>query len=194
MINTSVGLEIGSAICSIVYSLLLMQEQKLGWLFGIISSLLGIVLFMQTRLYAQSLVSIYYAAIGVYGWIYWHKAEQRNEHIHIWKWRYHIFTIIACVIVSIFFSELFKNYTNSSSPLFDSVVTVFGVAASIKEARKVLSGWIYWLVINLASSVLFYQQHLYIYAALMIVYAGICVPGYFNWLRIYKQHTITSSE
>lgn len=194
MLNASIALEIGSAVCSIVYSLLLMQEKKIGWLFGIVSSVLGIVLFMQTRLYAQSFISIYYAAIGIYGWVYWHRAEQRNEHIHVWKWHYHFITIIVCGVATLLFSQFFVRYTDSVSPLFDSMVTVFGFAASIKEARKVLTSWVYWLLINLASSLLYYQQHLYIYAVLMIVYAGICVPGYLNWLRIYKRYSVTSTE
>jgi nicotinamide mononucleotide transporter len=184
-------LELVSAVCSIVYSVLLIREQKVGWLFGILASVAGMVLFAHSKLYAQSVISIYYAGIGVYGWVYWSRAEKRNEHIHNWRLKYHAWAILLCVGLSILCSWVFITYTDSSSPLFDSVVTVFGLLASIKEARKILTSWVYWFFINIASGILYYQQQLYIYAALMLVYALICIPGYINWFRIYRHHRTT---
>jgi nicotinamide mononucleotide transporter len=182
-----------SAILSIVYSLLLMREKTIGWLFGIIASVLGVVLFFHTKLYAQSLISVYYGAIGVYGWMYWSKAKQRNEHIHKWTPSMHVKVIAAFVILSVGCAWLFDAYTDSKNPYLDSFVTLFGLLASLKEARKILSSWMYWLVINLASAVLYAGESLYVYALMMVVYAAICIPGYLSWLRIYRKHQTTLS-
>ncbi len=165
-----------------------MREKPIGWLFGIISSLLGIILFFETKIYAQAIISIYYAGIGVYGWIYWKKAEARNEHIHTWKLPLHLLMISCFSALSLVAAWLFANYTDSQSPYLDSFLTLFGVLASIKEARKVLTSWIYWFVINVFSVLLYFNQHLYYYAAIMIVYALICIPGYLNWLKIYREN------
>jgi nicotinamide mononucleotide transporter len=187
-------LEIISAFFSVFYSLLLIREKKIGWLFGIISSIAGIILFWQTKLYAQSFISCYYTVIGVYGWAYWASAERRNEHIHIWPWSRHLVFIVVFTIISYFFSLLFSAYTDSKSPIFDSFVTSFGLLASFKEARKILTSWVYWLFINIASAILYYQQHLFVYTVLMVVYAFICIPGYLNWLRIYRKHLHESTS
>jgi nicotinamide mononucleotide transporter len=185
--------EILGACFSIVYSLLLMREKTIGWLFGILSSLLGIVLFFETRLYAQGLISIYYAAIGVYGWYYWSKAQKRDEHIHRWKPARHIVFICLFTLLSWASAYLFKTYTDSSSPYLDSFLTVFGFLASLKEAWKVMTSWLYWLVINLLSVWLYFEQDLYVYAAMMIIYAAICIPGYLNWRKIYYANNPTLS-
>lgn len=169
-----------------------MREKSIGWLFGILSSLLGIILFFETKIYAQALISIYYAGIGVYGWIYWKQAEQRHEHIHTWKPQLHLLMIVCFSVLSLVSAYLFANYTDSQSPYLDSFLTMFGVLASIKEARKVLTSWVYWFVINLFSVLLYFNQHLYFYAAMMIVYALICIPGYLSWLKIYRQNNPTS--
>jgi len=190
-INNLYLFEIGSAVFSIVYSLLLMFEKKLGWYFGIASSILGAILFYYTKIYAQSLISIYYAGVGFYGLWYWNKAEKTNEHIKIWKAINHIYAILILSVVSYFIAVLFMKYTDSTSPLLDSFITVFGLLASIKEARKILSSWIYWFVINALSVILFYQQGLYYYAVLMVVYALLCIGGYSNWLRIYRKYSNT---
>jgi len=186
-------LEIIGALCSIIYSLLLMKEKKSGWWFGIASSCIGTVLFFQTKLYAQACISIYFAFVGIYGWWYWNKAEKRNEHIHTWTLNTHLLSVVIFCLLSWISAYLFKTYTESSSPYFDSFITLFGLLASIKEARKVLSSWIYWLVINLCSAVLYYEQGLVYYSILMIVYAGICIPGYLSWLNIYRRHLNTQS-
>lgn len=178
-------LEIISALFSITYSLLLMREKTIGWWFGIAASLVGMILFFVTKLYAQSAISLYYAGVGVYGLWYWKKAEKRNEHIHIWSSQTHIISIIIFASISLFAGLLFEFYTDSRSPYLDSFITFFGFLASVKEARKILSSWVYWFVINALSVVLYYQQDLYFYSGLMVVYAAICVSGYLNWYRIY---------
>lgn len=165
-----------------------MREKPIGWFFGIASSLLGIILFFETKIYAQAIISIYYAGIGVYGWFYWKKAESRNEHIHTWGIKQHILMIICFSVLSLGSAFLFANYTDSQSPYLDSFLTLFGVLASIKEARKVLTSWVYWFVINAFSVILYFNQHLYFYAAIMILYAIICIPGYLNWRRIYLEN------
>ena len=185
-------IEFLGAVFSIVYSLLLMREKSIGWLFGIASSLLGIILFIESKIYAQAIISVYYAGIGIYGWLYWKKAEQRNEHIHKWKPQQHVLYITIFVVFSLLSSYAFENYTDSQNPYLDSFVTVFGFLASIKEARKILTSWMYWFMINSFSVMLYYNQQLDFYSAIMVLYALICIPGYLNWKKIYEQHTTTS--
>ncbi|MBP9185939.1 MAG: nicotinamide mononucleotide transporter [Bacteroidia bacterium] len=184
-------LEIGGAGFSIICSLLLMREKTIGWWFGIASSIIGVVLFYHTKLYAQSIISIYYVGVGVYGLWYWKKAEIKNEHIAVWKPLTHVYTIIIFTGLSLACSYLFKNYTDSASPYLDSFITLFGLLASIKEARKILSSWVYWFVINAGSVLLYYQQSMYYYAVLMVVYTLICIGGFISWYKIYKAHSIS---
>lgn len=185
--NLALILEIIAACCSIIYSILLIKEKVVGWFFGILSSITSVVVFYHTQLYAQSLISIYYAAIGVYGWMYWKKARERNEHIHVWKLSMHLKAIVLFSCISILSWWIMKTYTNASSPLLDAFLTAFGFLASIKEARKILSSWAYWFVINALSGWLYYKQGLNIYAAMMLVYTIICIPGYIGWLKIYRE-------
>jgi nicotinamide mononucleotide transporter len=181
-------LELVGASCSIIYSLLLMREKTVGWWFGIASSFIGIWLFFYAQLYAQSAISLYFMGVGFYGLWYWKKAEKEHEHIHIWTINTHVVYILIFIVLALISTLFFNYFTDSSSPMFDSFITLFGLLASIKEARKILSSWVYWFVINLASVVLYYQQNLYYYACLMVLYAIICIPGYFNWLAIYRKH------
>lgn len=179
-------LELIGAGLSVVYSLLLMKEKMIGWWFGIVASFVSMWVFYQTQLYAQAIISIYFAGIGFYGLWYWKKAKLNHIHIRLWEAKTHVTYIVLFTLLSVISYYLFKHYTNSASPMLDSFITLFGLLASIKEARKILTGWVYWFIINAGSVVLYYQQGLFYYAAVMVVYAIICIPGYLSWLNIYK--------
>jgi len=58
-------------------------------------------------------------------------------------------------------------------------------------AKKVLENWIYWLVIDLVSIVLYLDRELYFTAALFGIYIVIIFFGWFAWLKSY-QKTISS--
>ncbi|TAE81057.1 MAG: hypothetical protein EAY81_10010 [Bacteroidetes bacterium] len=181
-------IELVGALFSIVYSLLLMKEKKVGWLFGILSSILSCLVFYQTRLYAQAMVSIYFAGIGFYGLWYWQKAQKNNVHITLWKPKTHLIYILTFAALALMSSYLFKHYSNSANPILDSFITLFGLLASIKEARKVLTSWVYWFIINASCVVLYYEQGLFYYSAMMVIYALICIPGHLSWLKIYRTY------
>ncbi len=183
-------LEILGSSFSIIYSLLLMKEKILGWPFGIISSILGAILFYKTKLYAQSMISVYYMAIGIYGWMFWMNAKKKHVHIRKWNLQTHIVYVSIFGFFSVAAAYYFQYYTDSASPYLDSFLTLFGFLASIKEARKILTSWIYWLVINLFSGWLYYSQGLNFYAGMMLVYTAICIPGYLSWLKIYRKYPV----
>jgi nicotinamide mononucleotide transporter len=181
-------LELTGAVFSVVYSLLLMKEKMIGWWFGIVASFVSMWVFYQTHLYAQAFISIYFAGIGFYGLWYWKKAKANHIHIQLWQTKTHVVYILLFSLLAMVSFYLFKRYTNSANPMFDSFITLFGLLASIKEARKILSSWVYWFVINAGSVVLYYQEGLFYYAAIMVVYTLICIPGYLSWLNIYRRH------
>ena len=65
--------------------------------------------------------------------------------------------------------------------------TIFSFIASYLEAHKILGGWLYWIVINAVSVILYFERGLQIYAALMVVYFGLSVVAYFSWRKKYER-------
>ena len=57
--------------------------------------------------------------------------------------------------------------------------------ATYMEVTKVLEGWVYWILINLASIWLYHDRSLDIYAVLIGLYAVLSVWGYISWRRAY---------
>jgi nicotinamide mononucleotide transporter len=70
---------------------------------------------------------------------------------------------------------------------------MFSFVASFMEAYKVLSGWIYWIVLNLATVFLYVSKDLYIYAGYSLVLAVLSVIGYMQWLNSYKEQIASNN-
>jgi nicotinamide mononucleotide transporter len=76
-----------------------------------------------------------------------------------------------------------KNQSNLS--VMDITLTIFSFIATFKETRKVLSGWLYWVILNLLSAYLFFNNGLLGYFILSLVYSVLSVYGYMAWRKIY---------
>ena len=64
-------LEAGAVVFGVLYLVLAIRQNILCWLAGLISSLLFVALLYEARLYGESALNIFYAAMSVYGWQQW---------------------------------------------------------------------------------------------------------------------------
>ena len=65
----------------------------------------------------------------------------------------------------------------------DAYVSVFSVVATYMVAHKIYHNWHYWIVINAAAAVLYYQYGLYFSSLLFVVYVGFSVHGLLEWRK-----------
>lgn len=181
-------LEILSVLSNVAFLILLMRNNIACWFFGILASLLALALFSLSKLYAESALMVYYVAIGVYGWWNWAKngnGENSNGIPVTEKNRsFHFFWIAGLALSTLFSGVLLDRFTDAAMPVVDSATTLFGLFAAWLQAKKVLSSWLYWVVINGVSVWLYLSRDLEIYALLMIFYTVMSVVGFYNWYRM----------
>lgn len=171
-------------VFTLFYNLYLIRENIWCWLFGILCSVCGMVVFYHTQLYGQMFLYLFYTAMGFYGLWYWKQAEKKHIHIVNWTLNKQILVFSFGVIVSAV-SYFIVLKIHSEIALMDIALTVFSFIATFKETRKVLSGWLYWVILNLLSAVLFYKNGLMGYFILSVVYSVLSVYGFIEWRKIY---------
>jgi len=188
-------LEIISVLFGILYLVLMVKENILCWLFGILASAITIYLYIHVTLYLEAGLNFYYVLAGFYGWIYWHRHKHRdNTPVIQWKSPYHIANITGCLVLSLILGYVMHTYTNSERPYIDAGMTVFSFTATYMEARKVLSGWYYWFFINAFAIVLQAERGLYFFALLSIFYTGMCIVGYKRWKKTFLNQSVVSNQ
>ncbi|MEH6543602.1 MAG: nicotinamide riboside transporter PnuC [Porticoccaceae bacterium] len=119
-----------------------------------------------------------------------------NDKPQIRRWRlaHHGFAATGIVLLSILSGYLLAGYTDAAWPYVDSFTTWASVLTTWMVAQKILENWLYWLVIDSVSLVLYVDRELYLTAVLFAAYVIIVVFGFFNWLKRYRENQAQYDE
>lgn len=187
-------LEIIGVVTGLAYLLLIIRQNIWCWLFGIIGSAITVFLYYYGKLYLESILNVYYVWAGFYGWYFWKKKGKISADAVVpvveWNLRQHLFAFAIAVLLSWALSGVMQRYTDSPRPHLDTILAIFSFLATFMEARKVLSTWIYWFVINGISIWLQADRGFHFYAWLSVVYTVMCIPAYYSWKKSYVQHAL----
>ena len=179
------AVEIFATIFSLSYLILLIKQNVWCWPMAIISAFLSIHLFIEYKLYSEAMLYGYYVIIAIYGWWNWSRPN-RTVQIKTWKTKYHLMTICIGVGLSIGLGYTFYHFTDADQPFLDATTTIFSFIASILEAKKILSSWVYWIAINFITVGMYFFKSLDIYAIVMVVYFFMSIVGYREWRKVYR--------
>lgn len=178
--------EITAVILSLIYLFLLIKEIKYCWYFGIAGSLLSISLFYHEKLYSEAILYVYYVVIGVYGLYLWSNPKNSTKiPIITWKLTSHVFVIFLGILLSLGLGYIFETYTDATNAYLDAFTTIFSFIASYMEAKKVLSTWHFWIILNGVTIWLYSQKGLDIYGFLTAIYFGFSFFGLYQWRKQY---------
>ena len=64
-------LEAAGVLFSVLYLVLAIRESLWCWPAAFISSVLTVIVLFEARLYSESALNVFYAAMAVYGWYQW---------------------------------------------------------------------------------------------------------------------------
>ena len=183
-------IEITAVIFAILYLLLAVKQNIFCWFFGILSSILYFFIMRSAGLYMEAYLQIFYVFMGFYGWSQWRKGL-RNESsfiVNTWSGSQHFFSVCMILLFSIISALLLGSFTNAALPFWDALVTWGAVVATYMVAKKLLENWIYWLVIDSISILLFISRDLWLTALLFGFYIVIIIFGYRLWLKTLKEN------
>lgn len=162
---------------------------------GIIGILLGLYLKLNAKLYAESLLSMYYLVMSIYGWIIWSKRKARKEVVKVsWTTKNEMMIALAISIGGYFvLYYALVNFTNSDVPILDAFVSSVAWAGMWLLARRKIENWIFLNVSNIVAIPLLWHKDLILFSLLTAFFFIVAIFGYFDWKKIYnKQLTVST--
>ena len=185
-------MEILAVILALLYLILAIRQNILCWICAAISTSIYIFIFIEAKLYMESLLNLFYFLMAIYGWYSWSakKGYITGLNISIWSLKNHFFAIVLLILISIFSGYFLSIYTDANYPYLDSMTTYFSIWATYLIARKVLENWWYWLVIDLFSMAIYWSRDLEATALLFAAYIVLIPFGMAAWKRSYKEQMI----
>lgn len=179
--------EITGSILSLIYLYLSIKQKVSLWVFGFLASALYVIVFFDSKLYADMSLQVYYLVVSIYGWINWKRGKEEKE-LPATVTNRKTWLQLALATIGIYFIYYFvlRYFTDSTIPKSDSVVGALSIIATWMLARKLIDNWIVWIVVDAFCVGLYLYKELYTTAGLFVVYTIMAIVGYFQWKKSIK--------
>lgn len=170
-----------AAAGNLAYTVLMLRERRVGWLFGIGASALGVALFLHQQVYAQAVLSAYYVAMGIYGWWSWKGEGAGQIAITRRSARFHAAMLLGGALLTLLLAIALRFLPDARFTGLDGFATAFSLLATWMLARKILENWAYWIMADLVAIVLYGLLGMWWYAALYAAYVAISARALLRW-------------
>ena len=179
-------IELAGSVLSIIYLYLSIKQKASLWIFGFLCSLLYVVVFFQSKFYADMSLQFYYLGVSAFGWISWKagKPENRKE-LPVKRTTPLSGAIILVIALVLYFLYYFilSEYTDSPLPKADAFTTALSIVATWMLARKMIEHWWLWIIVDSVSAGLYFYKALYPTAILFVIYTVMAIIGYRQWKK-----------
>ncbi len=182
-------LEAVAVLAAIGYLVLAIRQNIWCWLFAGISTAIYVWLFFGAKLYMESVLNLFYFGMAIYGWAVWYRGTGDHEDlpVSVWPMQSHAVAIAGIAVLAMANGWMLDTWTDAAFPYVDSATTWGAIWATFLVARKVFENWYYWLVIDAASVVIYWQRELEFTALLFVVYLLMIPFGIVAWRRSLTQ-------
>ena len=166
------------------------RERVGTWPIGILNSALFLVLFLDAKLYADSILQVAFIVLGVYGWWRWlagsptgvGELEVRRTAPREW-----LVLGLVTVAAQAAWTAWLAWHTDSPAPFWDAALLVLSLVATYGQAKKLVESWWIWILVDVISVPLYLSRDLAPTAILFAAFGLMCVVGLRDWTRALHQ-------
>ncbi len=163
---------------------LIVKQNIWNWPIGIINAILFIVLFYQSKLYADMALQFVYIILGLLGWYWWLKGGENHTVLKVQSiGKLHALVLL---VISLIATIAMRNYLvsiNDSAPTLDALTTVMSLAAQYMLTRKYIENWAIWIAADVIYIGLYASRQLYLTSILYAVFLSLCIAGLIAWQK-----------
>ena len=185
------SIELVATLLALAYVILALKQSLWCWPAALLSTVLFTHIMWQSALLSDALLQLDYAGMALYGWWRWQQLRQQSPAaqgpVFEWRWQRHALLIGTTALAGWALGAFMAHNTHADFAYLDAQTTVFSIVATVLVARKLVSNWLYWVVIDAVSIYVYAQKHLYFLTALFMLYTVIAMAGYFIWRSHYQQ-------
>mgnify|MGYP001765334718 CR=1 FL=1 len=169
---------------ALAYLGLAIRQNPWCWAFAVVSAAMYALIFARAGLVMQAALQLFFVGMALYGWRTWRGGRAAPPaRVTRWPLLRHATAIAVVVFIATVNGALLPDGDAAARwvPYADAAIAWGSVLATWLVARKLIENWWYWVVIDLAATVLYGSQGLHATAGLYLLYAALAVRGYFAW-------------
>ena len=156
--------------------------------FGIVSVILAGFVMWERKLYGESSLQLFFVFAQLWGWWLWLRigGEEAGSGGRVpvrwldwpsrWVW------LVGIAAVGLNLGWALDRFTDAAVPYADAGITGASIAAQILLAFRRIENWLIWIVVDIASVILFIDRELYALAGLYGGMLVMCLFGLKEWI------------
>ena len=182
-------LEISGVISGILCVYLAARNNILSWPLAIISVSIYIIIFYETKLYADAGLQVYFLITNIYGWYFWSRKSEKDDKVPVSfaSGKSIFLSLIAILIFTLLLGTFLYRGTDASFPYIDSFCTACSLVAQLFLARKIIDNWLIWIFVDIIYVGVYLMKDLHLTAGMYALYVLIATMGYISWKKEFKQ-------
>lgn len=156
---------------------------------GIIGVLLAsyVYFFMiHPPLYADASLNIYYFLMSVYGWYNWVQKKDAVHFTYPIRWCTKPQLAFGIGFFLFFWAVIYYvllNFTNSNTPILDSLVSASAITAMWWMAKRKIENWLAWIFSNIVAIPLNFYKGLVLFSLMYVLFLVMAYWGYHEWKK-----------
>ena len=163
-----------------------MREIHWGWPLAIASSLLYVLVFWRSKLYADAALQVFFAVVALWGWAQWLRGRRADgEALAVARLplRGTLLALAAWLLLWPAIAVFLLRFTDSDVPWGDAFPTAGSLVGQFLLGRKFIENWAAWRVVNIAGTALFAWKGLWLTALLYLIFSVLSIAGWRAWRR-----------
>lgn len=154
---------------------------------GIVQCVFFFVLFIETKLYTDAWLQVFFIVIQFVGWYAWLRGGENRTELVVrdapyWLWP--ILLVAGSIFVYLMIPVLHK--AHGAYPGFDATTTALSVAAQFLMTFRYVQQWWLWILADVIYIPLYFAKNLYFTSILYVIFLGISIYGLITWRRLSK--------
>jgi nicotinamide mononucleotide transporter len=182
-------LEIVAALFGVVSVFLSVKENIWSWPTAIVNVGLYIVIFFESKLYADTGLQVIYVVLNAYGWYHWLYGGKNRTELPVSRTSAKLGALLVGigVVSTALIGTLLARKTDAALQYVDAATTSTSLVAQWMMTRKLLENWIVWVVVDVVYIGMYIYKSLHVTAVLYLIFLILSAMGYFQWKRSLKE-------
>lgn len=166
---------------------------------GIVGVLLAAYLYFfvaNPPLYGDAILNIYYFLMSVYGWYNWIQKKDASHYTYPISWCTKKELNVGIIFFLAFWGIIYftlKTFTDSNTPILDSLVSSSAITAMWWMAKRKIENWIAWIFSNIVAIPLNFYKGLMLFTLMYVLFLVLAWMGYVEWKKKAQSPNFTKS-
>lgn len=161
------------------------REHIVSWPTAIVNVGIFFVLFWRARLYADSVLQLFYLSLSVYGWWAWLRGGAQHSALQVSKAGRGVWLVGLPLALAggVGLGFVLHRWTPSPVPYLDALLTSTSLLAQWMMTRKLLENWIVWIVADVIYVPMFISRGLPWTSVQYAVFLVLAWIGFTGWRK-----------